>query len=162
MGSRHRSMVKSQSSTRTRSARVAHASQTKERHSAVLGTIARVSAGVLVCLVALAAFLYPAAKDYYVAVREHDKAELAVQLAQQRNAILEQDVAALATPEGIEDRVRSEYGWVKEGENAVTVTGLPENNSGAKRLEELPAVESVTAPDTWYSDTLDRIFFYEG
>lgn len=162
MGAKHRTMVRSQQTQSARAARASRMANAQERTLKLPPRALRVVAATLVCIVAIAAFLYPAVRDYYVAVRDHDKAEVAVQLAQERNAILEQDVAALATPEGIEDRVRSEYGWVKEGENAVVVTGLRDSEEGYKRLEELPAVESVQAPDTWYSDVLDPVFGYEG
>lgn len=162
MGSKHRSMVRSQSTTTKKRISLPRIHRDTDRPSIFQSTILRVIVGTLVCMIAVVAFLYPAAKDFYVAKRDYAKAEAAVQLAQERNAILEQDVAALSTPQGIEDRVRSEYGWVKEGENAVTVTGLRDANDGAERLEELPAVESVKAPDTWYSNVLDPIFGYEG
>lgn len=157
MGSKHRSMVRTQStSARSRAALRRLSLPSLPTSSVVL----RVLGGALVCVIAAGVFLYPAAKDYYVAVREHDKAAIAVQVAQERNTILAQDVEALSTPEGIEDRARSEYGWVKEGENAVTVTGLAQNDDGIKRLEDLPTVEGVQAPETWYSPVLDQFFGY--
>lgn len=157
MGTQHKHVVRMQDTSARAQAR------TRTRRSIVPHSrFVRVLGALVACTVAVATFLYPAARDYYVAVRDHAKAEAAVELAQERNAILEQDVAALSTPEGIEDRARSEYGWVKEGENAVTVTGLAPTTSGAQRIEDLPAVESVQAPETWYSNVLDRVFGYEG
>lgn len=121
----------------------------------------KVAGGVAVCLVAMALFLYPAAQNYYVAKRDLAKTEAAFQVVQERNALLEKDVAALQTKEGIEDRVREEYGWVKPGENAVVVTGR-EGSGKEFHADDLPTVDAVKAPQTWYSDVLDPFFGYQG
>ena len=162
MGSKHRGAVKAQAATSRSSGRLARVAALPAQGITLPGKVLRIIGGVVLTLALIAAFLYPAAKNYYVALRDYDKAAIAVQVAQERNALLEQDVEALSTPEGLEDRVRSEYGWVKEGENAVAVVGVSDSNDGIKRLEELPTVETVTAPETWYSPVLDRVFGYEG
>ena len=124
--------------------------------------VKRVLLATAVFLVAATWLLYPAARDYYTAVREQERTIAAFDMARQRNEVLEQDVAALSTQAGVEDRMREQYGWVKQGENAVTVTGLNDDASVPTHIADLPAVNSVKAPDTWYSPVLDRLFGYEG
>ena len=122
--------------------------------------LVRVLIGLLALVLFSADFLYPVARDYYTAVREHARVEAAYEVAAQRTAALEADVAALSTDEGIQDRAREEYGWVMPGENAVTVTGLQQASHPTQTANDVPTVESVTAPETWYSPTLDVLFGY--
>ena len=124
--------------------------------------VARAAILLLLFIVIGAAFLFPAARDYYVAVREQARIEAAYEVAAQRTAALEADVAALSTDAGIEDRAREEYGWVKPGENAVIVTGLQQASQPTQTATQVPTVDSVTAPETWYSPVLDRVFGYDG
>lgn len=112
----------------------------------------------LVITIALAgAFLYPAAKQYYMTVREHDQMVAEYEAIQERNDKIQTQVDSLSTPEGIEDHARSEYGWVKEGENAVLVRGLETGEEESNFTEGIPA-GSVEAPETWYSAIGDTIF----
>ena len=125
----------------------------------------RGSIALIACLcVALScAFLYVPAKNYYAAVRDQAKAEAALQVVSTRNSALVEDVALLSTEEGIEDRAREQYGWVKEGENAVTVTGLDEDDDpSAAEIIRTVTLNDVKAPETWYSPLLDSVFGYEG
>ena len=124
--------------------------------------IKRVLLGLVAFVLIATWFLYPAARDYYTAVREQERAVAAFDMARQRNEVLEQDVAALSTQTGVEDRMREQYGWVKQGENAVTVTGLSDDAAVPTHIADMPAVSSVKAPDTWYSPVLDPLFGYEG
>ncbi|MEG1512903.1 MAG: septum formation initiator family protein [Raoultibacter sp.] len=111
---------------------------------------------VAVCLVLSCAFLYPAAKDYYVAVREQAQVQAEYAALDQRNAAIQAEVDRLSTSEGIEDKARKEFGWVKAGDNSVSVYGLDK----AKRtnLNANVAENSIPAPDTWYSALLDALF----
>ena len=120
----------------------------------------RVLISAFLLLAISAAFLYPAVRDYYTAVREKARMEAAYEVAVQRTQALEADVAALSTDTGIEDRAREEYGWVRPGENSVTVTGLQQASQPTQTADEIPSVDSVTAPETWYSPALDALFGY--
>lgn len=150
------------------SPKIARATQsTPSGIGAKLGSIKlgrKSTAGVLACVCVLAcfAFLYNPVKNYYTAVREQAKAEVAYELVSTRNEALIEDVALLTSEAGMEDRVREQYGWVKEGENAVTVTGL------SREAEPTPAeilrtitLNDIKAPETWYSPVLDPFFGYD-
>lgn len=115
---------------------------------------------IVVCLVASGAFLYPAAQQYYVAMRMHDQVEAEYQAVKQRTDSIQSQVDKLSTDEGVEDRVRQEYGWVKEGEHAVNVYGLDQESEEINYKKSIPG-GSVPAPETWYSPILDVIFGVE-
>lgn len=117
-----------------------------------IGTAMLVAGLALSC-----AFLYPSAKQYYVTVREHDQVLAEYEAVQGRNGKIQSQVDSLSTAEGIEDRARAEYGWVKEGENAVMVRGLDIDKEKSSFTEGIPT-GSVEAPETWYSSVLDKIF----
>lgn len=116
---------------------------------------------VCVCIIACCAFLYDPAKNYYTAVREQAKAEVAYEIVSTRNEALIEDVALLTSEAGMEDRVREQYGWVKEGENAVTVTGLShEAEPTPAEILRTITLNDIKAPETWYSPVLDPFFGY--
>jgi cell division protein FtsB len=112
---------------------------------------------IIVGLVLAAVTLYPAMRDYYLALRENDRANAEYEVVLDRNERIQQQIDELATLEGIEDRAREEFGWVREGEEAVNITGLDISESSTG----LPAaVEpgTVKAPETWWTQTLDEFF----
>lgn len=115
---------------------------------------------VIVGLVFSCIFLYPSAQQYYLSVRAHAQAEAEYDAVIARNEGIESQVNSLSSDEGIEDRARSEYGWVKEGENAVTVKGLDYEEDEVTYKKSVPS-GSVEAPQTWYSPFLDFIFGVE-
>lgn len=117
---------------------------------------------VCACLLFSCLFLYSPVKNYYVAVRDQAKAEVAYEIVSTRSDALKQDVAALVTDEGVEDRVREQYGWVKQGENAVMVSGLSEGDPSPADVLRTTTLNDVCAPETWYSPVLDKVFGYEG
>ena len=120
----------------------------------------RMRLGLLVLAFVLlsAIFLYPATRDYYVAVREQARATAEYELVAQRNADLARSIASLQTEAGIEDRARGEYGWAKDGENVVTVVGLGSSESKMDVADLANA--KATTPTTWYSGILDPVFGY--
>ena len=105
--------------------------------------------------------MYAPVKDYYTAVRDQAKAEVALEIVTTRNAALIEDVALLTSEAGMEDRAREQYGWVRKGENAVTVVGLSKDGepSAAEILRTI-TLNDVKAPETWYSPVLDPVFGY--
>ncbi|MDR3036930.1 MAG: septum formation initiator family protein [Coriobacteriales bacterium] len=116
-----------------------------------------VSVVILLFLVLAAVMLYPVAREYYVAQRENDRLSAEYQAVLERNEKIRQQIDDLQTPEGIEDRAREEWGWVKQGEQAVNITGLNITDSSTG----LPtAVESgsIKAPEDWWTQTLDEFF----
>lgn len=115
---------------------------------------------VAACLVLSCVFLYPAAKQYYTTVREHDQLQAEYEALQQRNATIQAEVDSLSTEAGIEDRARKEFGWVKEGENAANVYGL-DTYEDESTYNKAVTPGSVEAPDTWYSPVLDILFGVE-
>lgn len=115
---------------------------------------------VLIGLVFSCIFLYPSAQQYYLSVRDYAQAEAEYAAVLERNESVESQVNSLSSDEGIEDRARSEYGWVKEGENAVTVKGLNYEDDEIRYVKSVPS-GSVETPQTWYSPFLDFIFGVE-
>ena len=105
--------------------------------------------------------MYVPMKNYYTAVRDQAKAEVALEIVTTRNEALIEDVALLTSDAGMEDRARQQYGWVKQGENAVTVTGLSsEGEPSAAEILRTVTLNDIKAPETWYSPVLDPFFGY--
>ncbi|WP_165247749.1 FtsB family cell division protein [Adlercreutzia sp. ZJ141] len=129
--------------------------------SAALSALKRprtaVCASVVVCLFLSASFLYPSARTYYQAIREEARLEVEYQALAERNEALERSVAYLQTNAGVEDRARSQYGWVKKGEQAGKVSGIEATESEASVSAKVLSDE-IEPPETWYSKVLDPIF----
>ncbi len=119
-----------------------------------------VGIAVAACLVFSCMFLYPTARQYYVTVRQHDQLQAEYAALQQRNEVIKSEVDSLSTDAGIEDRARKEFGWVKEGENAVTVYGI-DTPGDESAYNKAITPGSVEAPETWYSPILDVVFGVE-
>lgn len=119
----------------------------------------RKSAGIMVaaCLVLSCLFLYSPAQQYYSAVRQNQQAQAEYAALVERNENIQSSVETLTSSEGIEDRARKELGWVKEGENAVTVYGVASENNPSSYVKSIPA-GSVEAPNSWYTPVLDFLF----
>ncbi|WP_232050940.1 FtsB family cell division protein [Arabiibacter massiliensis] len=113
-----------------------------------------------VCLVLSGSFLYPAAQQYYQALREHDRLAAEYAALSDRNDALQSDVNALQTDSGIEARAHEQLGWVKEGEQTANVRGLdlPEE---APTFRANITSDSIETPETWYSPFLDPLFGVE-
>jgi cell division protein FtsB len=112
---------------------------------------------VILSLVVAAVTLYPVARDYYLAKRENDRLSAEYQAIARRNEKIQSQIDELQTPEGIEDRAREEFGWVREGEQAVNITGLDVSESST-RLPSAVEPGSVEAPENWWTQTLDEFF----
>ena len=108
----------------------------------------------LVCI-----FCYQPAKICYTQIRNTEKAEAELSLVQARNEKLSSNVSALKTDEGIEDKAKDDYGYVKQGEGAAHVSGI-ESSDNSKLLEYVDS-NKVTAPDTAITKILDSIFGYD-
>ncbi len=117
------------------------------------------SIGVLLSVVLLVCMVYTPAQQYYHQLRERDRLSAEYTVLVQRNDTLQSSVDALQTEEGVEDKAHSEFGLVREGEQAGSVTGIDVPPSNSKFTANV-APGSVPAPETWYSPVLDVIFFY--
>ena len=113
----------------------------------------------LVIVVAMGAFIYPPAQQYYVSIREQARLEAEYAAITERNEKLQNTVDYLQSDAGIEQRARDEFGWVKAGEEAVKVTGvnIPEEESSVDHVPDVLSSD-VEAPETWYSPFLDKLF----
>ncbi len=123
-----------------------------------------VALSIAACVVFSCALLYPAAQQYYVALRQDAQAQAEYNAVAEHNQGLQSQIDALSTDEGIEDYARTEYGWVKDGENAVVVSDVSDDSAAnaAEQRTNMPSKGSVPAPTTWYSDALDALFGYTG
>jgi cell division protein FtsB len=116
-----------------------------------------VSVGLALCMVFAFWQMYPVLRDYYIASREHERllAEYAAVL--ERNERVALQISNLKTPEGIEDRAREQFGWTKEGEQAVNITGLSISDSSTA-LPAAVSTSSIVAEASWWTDFLDMVF----
>ena len=160
MGSSHRRASRMQSEAAARGAGMS-AGMAGPGLSAVFRKTRLLGAAALAtCAVACCLFLYAPAQQYYQELRERDRLAVERQLVAERNEAIAAEVAHLSTPEGIQDRARKEFGWVAEGEYAVAVSGLAQEDGPANFQANINAA-GIKAPETWYSDVLDAFFGYE-
>lgn len=115
--------------------------------------------GAAVCLALCCGFLYTPAQQYYQELRERDRLAAEYAAIQERNESLEASVAYLSTEEGIEDQARREFGWVKDGERAVSVSGVEVEEESSFTANILSS--DIEPPETWYSGILDPLFGVE-
>jgi cell division protein FtsB len=133
------------------------------KSNATVNVEARISPALMVTtvivlsLIFAAVMLYPAAREYYLVKRENDRFVAEYQAVVERNNKIQQQIDELQTPEGIEDRAREEFGWVREGEEAVNVTGLNISESSTV-LPTAVGVGSIKAPETWWTQLFDEFF----
>ncbi|MDO4533548.1 MAG: septum formation initiator family protein [Coriobacteriia bacterium] len=122
------------------------------------------SALALMCAAFFAFNVFPAAQDLYLQSRANDQLAAEYQAVLDRNAELEQHVAALQTDEGMEELAHESLGWVKEGEHSVSILTEGSANPGSDTMSDTGTIleGSVPAPETWYSPVLDVVFGYEG
>lgn len=153
MGHTHKKSSRMQNeASRKRTSRSA-----KVRSTFVFGKLRIVGAILVVAVLALG-FLYPAAKDSYVAMRAQAQLQAEYDALVQRNEAIQANVDRLSTDEGVEDKAREDFGWVKSGENSVNVYGLEEDEEALSTLNADVTAGSVPAPETWYSSFLDPLF----
>lgn len=114
--------------------------------------------GALACVLFACLFLYGPAQQYYQSVREHDRLQAEYDAVAARNEALQAEVDALGSDAGVESKAREDFGWVKEGEQAVVVYGLETSEDDAVGMNANIIPGSVEAPETWYSPVLDVVF----
>lgn len=117
---------------------------------------------VVSILALLLAAMYFPAKHFYIAKRTQERLQQEYELNIAHNAQLREDLEKLQTPEGIEDEARKHMGLVREGEHAVSVTGITAQ-PGADDPEHLKRVEkgSGVAEKHWWTYVLDAFFGLE-
>lgn len=116
---------------------------------------------VVVCLALSCVFLYPTAQQFYTTQRDYDQVQAEYAALESRNNDIQAQVDLLSSEMGIEDRAREEFGWVKEGENAVTVHGLESDPQETTTYKKSIPAGSVEAPSSWYTSVLDAVFGVE-
>jgi cell division protein FtsB len=125
----------------------------------------RIPSALIVILIGLSlvlavVMLYPTTREYYLLTRENERLKIELQELTSRNMKIQGLIDSLETLEGIEDRAREEFGWVREGEEAVNITGL----GGFESSTALPAVidsTSIQVAEQWWTRILDRFFGVE-
>ena len=120
---------------------------------------ATMSLGIFLSVVILVCMLYTPAQQYYHQLRERDRLSAEYAAVVERNDALQNAVNSLQSEEGIEDKAHSEFGLVREGEEAGSVSGIDVPPASSKFTANV-APGSVPAPETWYSPVLDIIFLY--
>lgn len=114
-----------------------------------------------ICLVALA-ILYPPACDYYKAKRDGEIYQAQLEAFNGLNEEEKARIRSLNTEQGIEDEARL-HGYVREGEQAVTVSGLPEEEAAgnAAPIPDDIKAEVLARTDPWHVQALDVLFGYK-
>lgn len=114
-----------------------------------------------ICLVALA-ILYPPACDYYRARRNGEVYQAQLDAFNGLNEEEKARIRSLNTEQGIEDEARL-HGYVRQGEQAVTVSGLPEEQDAgqAAPIPDDIKAEVLARTDPWYVQALDVLFGYK-
>lgn len=113
--------------------------------------------GAIVVLVII--LLYPVGRDFYKTMRTEQRLQAQLDAISERNDAVEAENEALQTEEGVENQARTEYGWVREGENSAVVTNQEGAVDNASRLPDHLDTDSIHAPSTWYYNILDTVFF---
>jgi cell division protein FtsB len=140
-------------------ANAANAASTSRHFSKIYKRLAN-AAATLVCLGLVVVFLYEPAAQCYCQMRELDRLNAEYAAVETHNDTLQTSVDTLQSGTGIEDSATSQFGMVKQGEQAVVVTGINSSTQDSDfRSNVVPG--SVPAPDTWYSSVLDAVFGYE-
>lgn len=126
----------------------------------------RFNRGVAIALALVVAitFIYPSAKDYYVAIRDNAKSEAEYAALQEYYEQLKEDVEVLGTDQGIEDAARDEFGMIMPGDVAMNIKDLDSEADFDKNPTEIGITPagSIKAPEKWYTYILDPFFGYEG
>lgn len=115
-------------------------------------------------LVVALMFIYPSARDYYVATRNNAKAEAEYAALQEYYDQLKDDVETLGTDQGVEDAARDEFGMIMPGDVSLNVKDLESEADFDKNPTEIGITPagSIEAPEEWYTPFLDFVFGYEG
>ncbi|MDR3136580.1 MAG: septum formation initiator family protein [Coriobacteriales bacterium] len=115
---------------------------------------------IAICLLVAVMALYPALRDYYLALRSVEQLDAELSAVLNRNERIIAQITALNTVEGVEDRVREQFGWVKAGEEAVNITGL-EITDSTTVLPTAVNTNDVALPSSWLTEFLDALFFIQ-
>lgn len=115
-----------------------------------------VAGGIILLVFVL---LYPVGRSFYQTLRTEQRLQAQLDAVTERNEAVEAENDALQTEEGIESQARTEYGWVREGEESAVVTNQEGTVDNASRLPDHLDTNSIHAPSTWYYNILDTIFF---
>ena len=115
-----------------------------------------VSLVMAVSLVLACTFFYPVAQQFYLTTRHYQQQQAEQAAVNARNEALQDQVDTLSSPEGIEDRARKDFGWIKEGEEGGVVNGLDQGEDDSY-IKDIPA-GSVEPPQSWYTPLLDMLF----
>lgn len=118
---------------------------------------------VLAVVVALM-FIYPSARDYYVALRNNAKSEAEYAALQEYYDQLKDEVETLNSDQGVEDAARDEFGMVMPGDVSLNVKDLESEADFDKDPTDIGITPagSVEAPEEWYTPFCDFIFGYDG
>ncbi|MDR2672818.1 MAG: septum formation initiator family protein [Coriobacteriales bacterium] len=114
-------------------------------------------AGVCACLVITVLALYPVLREYYIVSRANEQLNAELSAVLDRNDKIAAQIKALNTVEGIENRAREQFGWVKAGEEAVNITGLNITDSTTLLPQSITPGE-IKAQTSWWTDFLDTLF----
>lgn len=112
--------------------------------------------------------LLPPLGDYYKEVRGYQQLEAEYAQLDAYNTQMQAQIDYLNTDEGLEEYARTELGYIRSGEHAVSVEGLSSSSStetaqsDSSDMNLVVSEGSVAAPDTWYSGVLDVVFGYNG
>lgn len=156
MGSTHKRSSRMQQAATASSPRRGRRSSASEGMSLFARPWFMGLAATALCLVFGAVTLYGPAQQLYVDIREKDRLAAEYAAVVERNAAIDSQVQALETDEGVEDMARTQLGWVREGEHAVSVSGLDPKEPAEFRGNIVS--EDIPLPDTWYSGFLDPLF----
>ena len=115
-----------------------------------------VGAVVAACLVFSFVFLYGPARTFYQQMREHDRLAAELAAVTERNETIQRQIDELSTDSGVETRARSEFGWVKEGEQSVSAAGIEHDDT--VDITGNVMASDIDPPTTWYSGLLDPLF----
>lgn len=118
----------------------------------------RILLAALAVVLVVLAMLYAPLKTYYVASRTNATLSSRLASVNDSNDVLQGEVDALMTREGIEDEARRR-GFVAEGDNAVNMSGVDEGVD-ASDVSSLTS-EPVDPELPWYVDVLDFVFGYD-
>jgi len=111
-------------------------------------------------LVSLVMLYFPA-QELYLAIRENERLTHELELNLERNRTMQERVASLQTPEGIQDEAHRVYDLVMPGEHAVQVLGVPYEEPSGVAPVEIPRGSGQNT-HTWATNLLDRVFGVTG
>lgn len=142
--------------------------------NAVVRAVAGVATGpfkwLAICLVVALAVgaLYVPVRDLYVSERSQQILTQQLALRNTYNKQVSAEVDSYLSREGIEQRAR-ELGMVLPGEQSITVEGdgssddSRTNGSSTMSADDLDAaMRKVQGTTTWYTNILDKVFFFNG